>query len=149
MASCCSIEKHTSVKDPCPACGATSRSVPVSTLYHQILYPDNLFIPVAEYYFCTNPDCAVGYFSDTGPQFKKFQLREADHIRSGWLCYCFDISKTDYQTALKNHNATVIKDFVIEQTKTGSCACASRNPSGQCCLADFKRLEKEYPDEQH
>ena len=149
MAACCSVQNTRSVKHPCPTCGADARPVRRETLYHQVRYPDNLTIAEANYFFCTNPDCEVGYFTEQGSRFLKSQLREELHINAGWLCYCFDISKADYQTALDNHNADEIKDFVIEQTKTGSCACASRNPSGQCCLADFKRLEKEYSDEQH
>ncbi len=31
----------------------------------------------------------------------------------------------------------------MQRTKAGECACEIRNPSGQCCLANFKRLENE------
>jgi len=45
---------------------------------------------------------------------------------------------------LANGSALAIKAFVIQQTKEGLCACESRNPSGRCCLADFRRLEQEH-----
>ncbi len=147
MASCCSTENHNPVKNPCPVCGTAGKAVAISSLYHQIRFPDNLTVPAADYYLCAKPDCALGYYSDTGLCFKKSQLREAEHIAAGWLCYCFDISKADYRAALDNRNADEIKKFVIEQTRIGSCACSSRNPSGQCCLADFKRVEKVYANE--
>ena len=148
MAACCSVEKQKIVKDQCPACGVTGKSVVASTLLQQIRFPDNLTIPPATFYYCTSPDCEIGYFANNGITFQRSQLREQEKIKSGWLCYCFDISKADYRTALDNHNAEDIKNFIIQKTKTGTCTCATRNPSGQCCLADFKRFEKNYPNEQ-
>ena len=32
----------------------------------------------------------------------------------------------------------------MQRTKAGECACEIRNPSGQCCLANFKHLEYEW-----
>ncbi|MCF6204409.1 MAG: hypothetical protein L3J59_12215, partial [Methylococcaceae bacterium] len=58
------------------------------------------------------------------------------------LCYCFDVNVAEYIQALKNNTASEIKNFVIQKTKSGECACEIRNPSGQCCLANFKQLEK-------
>ena len=148
MATCCSVEKHKIVKDQCPACSVTGKSVAKSTLRQQIRFPDNLTIPPVIFYYCASPDCEVGYFNNNGISFQKSQLREQEKITSGWLCYCFDISKENYRSALENHTADDIKNFVIEQTKIDSCTCTTRNPSGQCCLADFKRFEKDYKNEQ-
>lgn len=141
MSPCCPVEARKPVKTTCPACGNEGRSVSTATLFHQIRYPDNLSIPEADFHFCASPDCVVAYFAGCGIIILKTQLREYAHIQAGWLCYCFDISKADYQAALDKQDADGIKNFVIEQTKTGTCACTTRNPSGQCCLADFKRLE--------
>jgi len=47
-----------------------------------------------------------------------------------------------YRRALAEGTAEAIKAFVVQQTKEKLCACESRNPSGRCCLADFKRMEK-------
>lgn len=147
MTTCCSVDKHSSVQGQCPACRTACKAVPMTTLYHQVKFPDNVSIPEDDYYFCHEPTCDVGYFGEKSALIKKSQLREAQHIEAGWLCYCFDISKTAYLSALENQCGAMIKNFIIKQTKAGSCACASRNPSGQCCLADFKRLEKETTDE--
>jgi hypothetical protein len=64
-------------------------------------------------------------------------------IQNEALCYCFDITAIKYVSALKAQCAEPIKNFVIQRTKTGECACEIKNPSGQCCLAHFKRLEIE------
>lgn len=64
--------------------------------------------------------------------------------REEMLCYCFDVSVSHYQSALEAGISKPIKTFVVEQTKSGFCACKTSNPSGRCCLADFKRLEKNY-----
>ena len=148
MAACCSVEKQKIVKDQCPACDVIGKSVAAATMHQQIRYPDNLSIPDATFYYCASPDCEVGYFANNGITFQKSQLREQKKIASGWLCYCFDISKADYRIALQNNKADDIKNFVIKQTKMDSCTCTTRNPSGQCCLADFKRFEKDYKNEQ-
>ena len=148
MAACCSIEKHKIVKDQCPVCGTTGNSVAAATIHQQIRYPDNLYIPDTRFYYCASPNCEVGYFANNGVTFQKSQLREQEKITSGWLCYCFDISKTAYRIALECNSADNIKNFVIEQTKINSCTCTTRNPSGQCCLADFKRFEEDYQNEQ-
>ncbi|MDQ6957466.1 MAG: hypothetical protein Q9M21_09760, partial [Mariprofundaceae bacterium] len=58
------------------------------------------------------------------------------------LCHCFDISQSDYSKALQSKESGAMKAFVIQQTKDKLCACESRNPSGRCCLADFRQMEK-------
>ena len=148
MAACCSVIKYKIEKEQCPTCGVTGKSVAVATMHQQLRFPENLSIPQATFYYCASPDCEVAYFTNNGINFQKSQLREYKHIKSGQLCYCFDISKDDYRTALESNKAGDIKTFVIEQTKTGTCTCTTRNPSGQCCLADFKRFEKDYQNEQ-
>ena len=147
MSPCCPTQARKQEKTICPDCGNAGRSVSPTTLHHQVRFPDNLAIAEADFHFCASSDCDVAYFSTGGTTILKNQLREKAHFEAGWLCYCFDISKADYQYALDNNTAGDIKHFVIEQTKTGTCACTTRNPSGQCCLADFKRFEKEYVSE--
>lgn len=148
MAACCAVKGNSPEKNLCPVCQIKGKPVPMETLYHQVSFPNNMNIPNATFYFCAAPECTVGYFTASGIIIQKNQLREKEHIRSGWLCYCFDISQQDYHAALDTNTAEAIKQFVIAQTKTGSCACTTRNPSGQCCLADFKQFEKEQQREQ-
>lgn len=51
------------------------------------------------------------------------------------ICYCFDIRLSDY---LRD---PALKEFVVEKTKAGLCSCKAMNPSGNCCLKDFPRID--------
>ena len=58
------------------------------------------------------------------------------------LCYCFNITKESFINALNEGASKAIKDFVVYQTKNNLCNCEVLNPSKQCCLKDFKKLEQ-------
>ena len=58
------------------------------------------------------------------------------------LCYCFNITENAYLKALKLEQGSVLKDFVVFQTKHNYCNCENLNPSKQCCLKALKILEK-------
>jgi hypothetical protein len=118
------------------------------TLYHQIRFPENQEITPDTYHFCSSKDCSIGYFSIAGNRVPKIHLRTYQEIQKDKLCYCFDIDAEPYLAALRANNAAPIMDFVMQRTKSGECACELRNPSGQCCLAKFKRLGAEYTGQQ-
>ncbi len=145
MSDCCVKKSVTSHSYTCPECHQLGNSVSLKTLYHNVRFPENQQILVDSYFYCVDKSCAVAYFSITGKIFAKYLLISAQvqAIEADKLCYCFDISAAQYRSALKENKAERVKNFVIEQTKTGLCACEIRNPSGQCCLAKFKRLEKD------
>lgn len=140
MSDCCS----TKTKQICPECGATCKSVDMPTLYHQVRFPENQSIVIDSYYFCAAKICPVGYFSTAGYTVPKLHLRCYQAIQNDALCYCFDINTEQYVSALIVQRAEAIKAFVMQRTQNGECACDIRNPSGQCCLVNFKRLENEY-----
>lgn len=150
MSSCCSTELDDTEKPKskrytklnCPKCQNVCKSVSKSTVLQHLSFPFNLNVADEKYFYCTNAGCDVSYFSATDDIFNTVQLRDKLELQQGWLCYCFDISKQHYQDALNDGTASTIKDFVVRQTKLHLCACETRNPSGQCCLADFKRMEK-------
>lgn len=139
MSSCCS--SHSTSEQVCPACGVSCQSVNMKTLFHQVKYPEVLNIKAGHYYYCVNNDCSVGYLSQEEVVFVKKQLRAFSELKNQKLCYCFDIDVEEYVNSSKDR-ALAIKKFVIQKTKAGDCACAIRNPSGQCCLANFKQLDK-------
>lgn len=141
MSDCCCPSASTKTKQNCPECGSTCKSVGMSTLYHQVRFPENQSIITDSYYFCPAKLCSVGYFSSAGNTIPKQHLRSYQAIQNNALCYCFDIDARQYLSALKDHRAEPIKAFVMQRTQAGECACEIRNPSGQCCLANFKRLE--------
>jgi len=113
------------------------------TLIHQVQFPENQDITQDEYAFCSNQQCDVVYFSSSNV-IRKQKVRTFKDDQKEMLCYCFDISKSQYQLALASGTSGNIKGFVVQQTKSSSCACEIRNPSGRCCLANFKRMEKDY-----
>ncbi len=143
--SCCSEPIAQKGRLTCPACG--QRCLPVSrqTMLHQIQAPQNRHISAGEYAFCANPACSAGYIS-ANEVIPKIELRAFQPDQPAMLCHCFDISEASYRTALSDGTAAAIKAFVIQQTKEKLCACESRNPSGRCCLAGFKKMAKVHDD---
>jgi Zinc binding domain len=142
MSDCCSGSHLKPATQACPQCDIACKNVEMRTLYHQVRFPENQQIIADTYYFCPAKNCATAYFSVAGNSAPKQHLRTHQDIQSDKLCYCFDIDAADYLTALNTNHAEPIKNFVMQRTKSGECACELRNPSGQCCLAKFKHLEK-------
>ena len=140
MSDCCSsncqlptpAESHS-----CPQCGAKCRSVNVDTMLHQLQRPWARPLDGGPYFFCAVPGCDLVYFSPGGGQFSLADLRQpVGQKQTGderLLCYCFGVRLQDYRVNPE------VRDFVVAQTKAGVCACASRNPSGRCCLVDFSK----------
>jgi Zinc binding domain len=142
MSNCCSGSHPKPATQACPQCDTACKSVKMPTLYHQVRFPENQGIISGSYYFCPSKDCATAYFSAVGDSIPKQQLTTHQDIQNDKLCYCFDIDAADYLNAQSTNHAEAIKIFVIQRTKSGECACELRNPSGQCCLAKFKYIEK-------
>ena len=140
MSSCCANHATKIITGICPQCGESCKSVDNKTLYHQVKFPENTQLSSDKYYFCASKECPVGYFSGTDHIIPKQQLRTYQEIEGDKLCYCFDINANHYLSALTANHAEIIKNFVIQKTKSGDCACEVKNPSGQCCLAKFKTL---------
>ncbi len=140
--SCCSTSLNKK-RVTCTVCGQTCLLVNRQTMLHQVQFPENQSISEGDYAFCANLDCHVAYFSgDIMIQKETLRVFQADE--PAMLCYCFDVSRSTYRKALQSHTSETIKAFVVKQTKAKVCACESRNPSGRCCLTDFKRMEDEY-----
>jgi len=142
MSGCCASAAKKEKRN-CPECGVACLSVSAQTRLHQLAFPNNQQEDAAETFFCAAANCAVGYFSAEGvvPQ---SELRGFRVDTERLLCHCFDISVAQYQQALEQGEAAMLKAFVVQQTKMAHCACEVRNPSGRCCLADFKRLENAF-----
>ena len=141
MSDCCSSSKPQTFRSSCPLCKHECKSVPLVTVQHHAPYPLNTQLDTTLYYYCAEPECTVAYFSDNGHRINYNQLRDSECGKQHWLCYCFGISRQQFQQELVLPSDSQAKAFVIEQTRSGHCSCDTRNPSGQCCLAEFKRLE--------
>jgi len=127
----------------CPVCDQSSLTVSRQTMLHQVQFPNNKSLPEGDYGFCSNKDCTNGYFS-SATDIPKTQLRAFQPGQQPMLCHCFDISESAYLAALADGTAQGMKAFVVQLTKEKLCACESRNPSGRCCLANFKAMEQEH-----
>lgn len=140
MTNCCSNETCNSSKN-CPECGSASKTVAFKTVLHQLKFPDVLNGVEGDYYFCSNSACSLAYFSLGLQKIYKKQLSVFDVTRAEKLCYCFDVDKELYIQALAGNKAEEIKQFVVQRTQAKLCACEVKNPSGRCCLVDFKKIE--------
>ncbi len=142
--ACCNENTRKKEHIKCPECREPCINVSIKTLLHQLQFPENLSLdPKQQYAYCPDPLCHAGYFSNTSV-FTKKQLRAFKPETTPMLCYCFDITQPRYLKALSDDTHQPIKEFVTQQTKASLCACEIRNPSGRCCLIDFKRMEKTF-----
>ncbi len=123
-------------KYPCPKNGKSYASVPLKTLYQHLFQPWQTNFTTQNYYFCSDPHCEVIYYGLDDSIFTQNDLRTPVGIKDpsaeATLCYCFDVRRKDYA------KDPSIKDYVVEKTQSKQCACDVRNPSGKCCLKDFK-----------
>ena len=137
MSDCCSSGGTVPKKYNCPACAQENLEVAVSTILQHIKKPWQWLAKDQGYYFCQNPQCAVVYFAQDNTLINTDALRTIVGIkaktRDALICYCFGVSIDEAA-----HNPAA-KAFVIEQTRQHTCACATRNPSGRCCLKDFPK----------
>ncbi|MGR8949757.1 MAG: putative iron-sulfur cluster-binding metallochaperone [Gammaproteobacteria bacterium] len=118
----------------CPANGKSYPPVKSSTLKHNLVNPWRVNIDSRQFYCCDDPDCDVIYFDEKDHTIAITELRDTVGLKTGipedLLCFCFGVSLNDARSEF-------IKTFVKDQTKSGACACQTRNPFGRCCLKDF------------
>ncbi|WP_281400904.1 putative iron-sulfur cluster-binding metallochaperone [sulfur-oxidizing endosymbiont of Gigantopelta aegis] len=148
MSNCCSTTNANKdilnfpKKYSCPINKKSYSLVSKTTIKHHIKSPWNLPEGEQGYYFCSDPNCDVVYFSQDDFIIHSNQLRTEVGIkvksRQKTLCYCFGI---DYTQAT---NEPELKKFVIDQTRSNACACNIRHPSGKCCLKDFNTIKNNY-----
>jgi len=91
-------------KNACPNCGRTGKSVDGATVKSLLSVSLNQ-IKDAPYFFCSNRNCPIVYFSSNGVQsFRKQYIREqvyqkepdADNV---FVCYCFQHTVGEVRTA--------------------------------------------------
>lgn len=140
MSECCNQSSHTNL---CPGCEQTAEAVRPYTLRYILHSPQNRQVTEQDYYYCRAPGCEVVYFSDSGERYLQADCRVLVHHKSDAaerpLCYCFDIAVQD---VLDESGGQESEQFVRQLTKDSQCDCAAHNPSGKCCLRDFKALRQ-------
>jgi hypothetical protein len=138
MTHCCTTNNRTLGKAICPINGQLYAQVSRRTVLHQVNQPWRHDLTAQHYYFCDDPNCEVVYFGDDQQIIRRHEMRQCVGQKSTTpdkpVCYCFDILLAD----LQNENEQIrLKTFVTNLTRTSTCDCEIRNPSGKCCLRDF------------
>lgn len=135
--SSASVNK-TASKHKCPSDGLNYSKVSYSTVIHHVKNPWKRQLPEQEYYFCDSSDCDVVYFGADDCIITKEMVRTPIGVKEksddSLICYCFDVTRAD---AKADGSA---QKFVLEQTRKSNCSCKTSNPSGNCCLKDFKKI---------
>lgn len=156
MSNCCKIKendkkvKHES--GTCPSCQEAGKKVQTITLtqlikrkYQQQIQKD------LQYFFCASQCCDVVYYSLQNDFVLK---KEAVRVRVGQkesqdpihLCYCFDYTREDIVTELRDTGKCTIAEDITQKIKDGLCACEIRNPESSCCLGNVNAAIRSLKD---
>jgi hypothetical protein len=126
----------------CPLNGKPCARVSRHTVLHQVRKPWARRLSAHDYYFCSDPDCDVVYFSHE-ITLGRSELRQSVGQKSRedrrTICYCFDITLRDICSSRESDKVDSCREYVIEKTRQSECNCETRNPSGRCCLLEFPR----------
>lgn len=136
----------------CKSCHGASRPVARRTVL-LMLKPDCLDrAHETEYRFCSDPDCRIVYFTQNSDQY--FTIDDL-RVRVGLkqtggeipLCYCFGFNESDIREEIMKKGQTFIPERIGTLIKQKMCECASRNPSGACCLGEVRKVVKRLTSE--
>lgn len=131
----------------CSDCDTQGQTVKIRTIKQWLitsLVPD---VPELSFCFCRTKECSTVYFSeDNSVQYKKEQLRYRVGLKESSspipLCYCFGVTDEMILKEIKKTGKSSFSTWIAAETKKGNCACDVRNPTGRCCLAEVKSVEK-------
>jgi hypothetical protein len=102
-----------------------------------------------QYFFCTDADSPIVYFSEDGKQsFTSEQLREPVYQKEAekdltLLCYCFRHTVGSVRKETLSGKEGQIIESINMAIQTGQCACDIRNPQGSCCLGNVQAFIKQ------
>ncbi len=145
------------MKAECPVSGTSSKKVPIETLENLIVQEkEHLILEDIQYYYCSEPDCPVIYFSnparhrsggEEAPVFEKSDISvkvfSKDSGEDVNACYCFDWTRKRITDQIKTTGNSTAFDEIKEEVKAGRCECERKNPKGDCCLRDISRFTAE------
>ncbi|MDE3056735.1 MAG: (2Fe-2S)-binding protein [Bacteroidota bacterium] len=147
---CCLVTEKTSApaRAECPVSKTSSRKVQRRTLEH-LLKPEKISeIRNVQYYYCTEPDCKVVYFSNEQAPFfsvedvavKVFSKDKGDDVNT---CYCFDWTRGRIKDDIERTGKSTASLQIAREVKAGNCLCDIKNPKGECCLGEVNAVVKE------
>jgi len=144
MSNCCETTNRKAKLD-CPGCSRSANPVAYQTVLHHLRHPENLKLEDGLFYFCDSTNCDTAYFDNNNNVFSTSQVRgiigQKSNSPTRPICYCFDITAEKITKEIIENGISSSKNKVIKLTKAKLCSCEIRNPSGTCCLSDFKPFE--------
>lgn len=135
----------------CPLSGTKGQSVDSATV-KSLLALSLRQVQSTAYYFCPEPGCDVVYFSEDGQQvFRTHEIRERVYQKEPensdvLVCYCFRYSLGDIQHEAQVNGAEDILAEINAGIQAGQCACDWRNPQGNCCLGNVRRIARHFSE---
>ena len=123
----------------CPSCKKVGSKVGNNTILQHV--KDISKIGKGTYYYCHTCGCDVVYYSkeeifNTHMINKEIGFKDKSS-HDATICFCYNYLKDEMlEPALEGK-------INIRMNNYGS-RCDLRNPSGQCCLKDIKKIQKEY-----
>ena len=147
---CCLVTEKTpaQAKAECPISKTSSRKVQRRTLEHLLKAEKVGSIQNVQYYYCTDPDCKVVYFSnETVPYFTiddvKVKVFTKDKGEDVNVCYCFDWTRGRIKDEISQTGESTASLQIAKEVKAETCACDIKNPKGECCLGDVNTFVKQ------
>lgn len=131
----------------CPACGAVGRRVGEETLQAILAPAQAAPLLAAARRFCRTPSCGVVYYGEDGRTVNKPDVPIRVGVKETQdpipICYCFGFSRADVRAELAAGGRCTIPDRIGALIQAGRCACAIKNPAGNCCLGEVNRVVEE------
>lgn len=145
--NCCSPGGELTRPEPsrCPTNQQRGRRIGNLTLKAMLARPLTQ-VSEADYFFCRVADCPTVYFRADGQQtFDEAQLRERVYQKrpdddAVFVCYCFRHTVGSIRAELRQTGVSTVVEQITAGIQTGQCACDIRNPQGECCLGNVRRL---------
>lgn len=140
---CCLVTDRTAAPERagCPKTGSVARKVQKRTVRH-LVKPSSLSkLREVQYYYCTDPNCSVVYFSnEDAPTLSvediKVKLLTKDKGDDVNVCYCFGWTRGRIKEQITETGKSTASLEIAREVKAGRCECDIKNPKGECCLGD-------------
>lgn len=124
----------------CPRCEAAGIPVGKETL--DAFVPAAARSDVAETgYFCPTHACDVVYFDDFDRVVERATIPQPVYPKDldAPICGCFGFSNADIEEDIEEGTPRRVREL-LARTETPEARCAIKNPSGQCCAFEVRRM---------
>jgi hypothetical protein len=123
----------------CPRCGSLGVPVGDQTLTAQLSDEDRRNLPETAY-FCPFARCEVAYFDQFERTVAADRLSRSVYPKDpdAPICPCFGFTCDEIEQDLSEGSVERVRDL-LAKTKTPDAQCATKAPSGQCCMPEVQR----------